>query len=119
MKNFLVLLFILIPISTSAESMIGTVQSISEEYGNLESSITSAAMESLGITVNNHFIMDYRGTKITVYFGKSYSDVEIGGWISFINWENKLRIARNKRNAAETLNAKVGDSFTISKQMHE
>ena len=76
-------------------------------------------MESLGLTVNNHFVMDYLGTKITVYIGKSYSDVEIGGWISFINWEDKLRIARIKRNAAETLTAKVGDNFTISKQMHE
>ena len=119
MKNLLALLFILMPVSASAESMIGTVQSISEEYGNLESSITSAAMESLGIKVNSHFVMDYRGTKITVYFGRAYSDVEIGGWISFINWEDKLRIARNERNAAETLNAKVGDRFTISKQMHE
>ena len=74
MKNLLALLFILIPVSASAESMIGTVQNISEEYGNLESSITSAAMESLGITVNNHFVMDYLGTKITVYFGKSCCD---------------------------------------------
>ena len=119
MKNLLAFLFILIPVSVSAESISGTVESISTEYGNLETSITSETMASLGIEVNNHFVMVYRGAKITVYFGKTYSDVESGSWVSFINWENKLRIARNQKNAAETLSAEVGNTFKISKQTHD
>ena len=119
MKNLLAFLFILIPVSVSAESISGTVESISTEYGNLETSITSETMASLGIEVNNHFVMVYRGAKITVYFGKTYSDVESGGWVSFINWENKLRIARNQKNAAETLSVEVGNTFKISKQTHD
>ena len=118
MKNLLVLLFILIPVSVGAESISGTVEGISTEYGNLETSITSETLASLGIKVNDHFVMAYRSAKITVYFGKTYSDVESGDWVSFINWENKLRIARNQKNAAETLSAEVGNTFKISKQMH-
>ena len=118
MKNLLAFLFILIPLSVGAESTSGTVESISTEYGNLETSITLETLGSLGIKVNDHFVMDYKDTKIPVYFGKTYSDVESGEWVSFINWENKLRIARNQKNAAETLSAEVGNTFKISKQMH-
>ena len=119
MKNLLAFLFILIPLSVGAESTSGTVESISTEYGNLETSITLETLGSLGIKVNDHFVMDYKDTKIPVYFGKTYSDVEPGGWVSFINWENKLRIARNQKNAAETLSAEVGNTFKISKQTHD
>ena len=118
MKNLLVLLLILIPVSVGAESISGTVEGISTEYGNLEPSITSETLASLGIKVNDHFVMAYRSAILTVYFGKTYSDVESGDWVSFINWENKLRIARNQKNAAETLSAEVGNTFKISKQMH-
>ena len=72
MKNLLAFLFILIPLSVGAESTSGTVESISTEYGNLETSITSETLGSLGIKVNDHFVMAYRSAKITVYFGKTY-----------------------------------------------
>tara|TARA_B100000579_G_C22489183_1_gene691596 strand:+ start:89 stop:451 length:363 start_codon:yes stop_codon:yes gene_type:complete len=119
MKTLFALLFILVPLVALAESTSGTVESISSEYGNLETSITSNVMDSLGIKVNDQFIINYGGEKITIYFGKTYSDVESGDWISFINWENKLRIARNHKNAAEALGAKVGDSFTISNKTYD
>ena len=118
MKNLLAFLFILIPVSVSAESISGTVESISTEYGNLETSITLETLGSLGIKVNDHFVMDYKGAKITLYFGKTYSDVESGDWVSFINWENKLRIDRNQKNAAEKLSAEVGNTDKITKQKH-
>jgi S-adenosylmethionine hydrolase len=113
--HFFALLCLLVPISLVAESTSGTVESISEEYGNLETSITLDDINSLDIQTSDQLLVMYGDQKITTYFGKTYEDVASGEWISFINWENKLRIARNHKNAAKALSAKIGDKLTISK----
>ena len=98
-----------------AESVTGKIESVAAEYGNLETSLTQDDLDSLAIKVGDHFTVTHGTQTITVYLGKTYEDVKKGEWISFANWEKKLRIARSFANAAETLGAKVGDEVTIEK----
>ncbi len=118
MKLIITLLCLLTPLYSLAESPAstnGTIEVIGDEYGNLETSITQADLDSLALVLGDNFTMTFGKTSVSIHLGKTYEDVENGEWISFINWEKKLRIARNLANAAETLNAKAGDSFSINK----
>ena len=118
MKFIITLLCLLSPLYSLAESPAstnGTIEAIGDEYGNLETSITQVDLDSLALVVGDNFTLTFGQTSVSVHLGKTYEDVELGMWISFVNWEKKLRIARNTANAAETLNAKVGDVFSITK----
>jgi len=118
MKFIITLLCLLSPLYSLAESPAskeGTIEAIGDEFGNLETSITQADLDSLALVVGDNFTLTFGKTTVSVHLGKTYGDVENGEWISFVNWEKKLRLARNLANAAETLNAKVGDAFSIKK----
>ena len=118
MKFFITLLCLLSPLYSLAKSpasISGTIEAIGDEYGNLETSITQGDLDSLALAVGDSFTLTLGQTSVSVHLGKTYEDVEKGKWISFVNWEKKLRIARNTANAAETLNTKTGDSFSITK----
>ena len=117
MKFFITLLCLLSPLYSVAEpsaSTTGTIEAISEEYGNLETSITQADLDNLALRVGDNFTLNHGEESVSVYLGKTYEDVAKGEWVSFVNWEKKLRIAMNLANAAETLNIKAGDTFSIT-----
>ena len=118
MKFIITLLCLLSPLYSLAESPTskeGTIEAIGDEFGNLETSISQTDLDSLALVVGDNFTLTFGKTTVSVHLGKTYGDVENGEWISFVNWEKKLRLARNLANAAETLNAKVGDAFSIKK----
>ena len=115
MKILVTLFCLLMPSLANAQSITGTIESIAAEYGNLETSLSHEDIETLSLEIGDHFTVAHGDQMITVYFGKTYEDVKKGEWISFLNWEKKLRIAKSFANAAETLDAKAGDDLTISK----
>ena len=98
----------------AAESAKGSVLLITEDFGNMDTSITETQLQVLGITLGDDFDLTHKDTTVSVHFGFTYSDVPEGEWVSFINETAKLRIARNYENAAMTLKASVGDEITIS-----
>lgn len=97
------------------DTLTGQVGSIGEEYGNIETTIDQNHLDALGITTGDHFIVTHRDQSVTVLLGKTYEDVERGEWISFLNWEGKLRLARSFANAAEALDATPGDEIVLSR----
>ncbi len=102
------------PSIASAESARGTILSITEDFGNMDTSISEAQLDKLGISFGGSFDLTHKDTTVSVHFGFTYSDVPEGEWVSFINETAKLRIARNYENAAMTLKASVGDEITLS-----
>jgi len=102
--------------SAVAESVSGTIVGISNDFGNLETSLTEQDVDDLGLSRGASYTLLFKDKTISVHFGTTYSDVEEGKWISFINDLGQLRIARNFENAAQTLNADVGDKLTISNE---
>ena len=107
-----------VPVSTAtltAESASGRIVEVGAEYGNLETSLVAADLIHLGLAKGKTFTAVCNGNEISVVLGDTYSDVPEGDWIAFINWEGKLRLARNLRNASEALSATVGDAVTISR----
>jgi len=102
------------PSIASEESARGTILLITEDFGNMDTSISEAELDELGISFGGSFDLTHKGTTVSVHFGFTYSDVPEGEWVSFINETAKLRIARNYENAAMTLKASVGDEITLS-----
>ena len=115
MKTLITLFCLLLPTLANSQSVTGTIESVGSEYGNLETSLSHEDIEALSLEVGDHFTVAHDGQTIRVYFGRTYEDVEKGEWISFLNWEKKLRIARSFANAAKTLGAKAGDELNIFK----
>ena len=99
----------------TSQSAGGRISEVGEEYGNLETSLVAADLTHIGLAKGDMFTAVCNGNEISVYLGDTYSDVAEGEWIAFINWEGKLRLARNLHNASETLSAKAGDAVTISR----
>jgi len=97
-----------------AESVTATVKSIMGDYGNLNTSVTASQLHDLGISQGENYTMQHKGTKVTVYYGMTYSDVATGEWVSFVLDDGTIQIARNFENAAETLKVSVDDEIIIS-----
>ncbi len=97
------------------DTLTGQVGSIGEEYGNIETTIEQNHLDALGISTGDLFIVTHGDQSVTVLLGKTYEDVERGEWISFLNWEGKLRLARSFANAADTLGAMPGDEIILSR----
>ena len=114
MKTLLALICCLAPAFVLASSASGKIEKIAGEYGNIETTLTQQDLDRLDLQTGDDFQLMHKEVLIIVHLGETYGDVEQGFWISFINWEGKLRIARNAANAAETLDAAEGDDLTIS-----
>ena len=97
------------------DAVSGKIEIIGEEYGNIDTTLTQTDLDKLDLKVGDDFALTHNTTTVTVHLGKTYEDVEKGEWVSFLNWEDKLRLARSFANASETLKAEVGDDITIRK----
>jgi len=86
---------------------------ISEEYGNIETNATAAALEEIGLSAGDSFPVGFDGKEVRVYLGTTYSDVPRGDWVAFITEAGNLRLARNFENAATTLGVEVGDTLVL------
>ncbi|MBP19038.1 MAG: SAM-dependent chlorinase/fluorinase [Pseudomonadales bacterium] len=114
LRTGLLILVFLFSLHASAESVTGTINSITEDYGNLNTSVTASQLDELGILQGANYTLKHKGTKVSVYYGSTYSDVSNGEWVSFVLDDGTIRVARNFENAGATLAAVVGDEITIS-----
>lgn len=106
------------PVSTAlltTDSARGQITEVGAEYGNLETSLVATDLLHIGLAKGDTFTAVCNKNEVSVYLGDTYEDVAEGEWIAFLNWEGKLRLARNLKNASETLSAKAGDVVTISR----
>ena len=95
-------------------ALTGTVTEVGSEYGNLDTSITKDAVEDAGIVEGDTIVFACGGPSFTVTYATTYGDVSEGAWVAFINWDNKLRLARNLANAAETSDCALNDAVTVA-----
>lgn len=105
-----------IPLVSSAEfkdgGAYGSVLSITEEFGNINTEFIESDIKTLGIEPDSLFLLKYEMNVFEVYLGENYDDVGEGDWIAL--WrDGRLRIARNLDNAAMTLGCKEGDILFI------
>lgn len=92
------------------------VESITEEYGNVDTDLSWEQVFDLGLEQGSTFTISFGDRTFDVLLGTTYGDVERGEWIGFITDTGVLRLARNFDNAAETLRCKVGDTLFIDKK---
>ncbi len=115
MRAILILIWCLMPTLATADAADGSIATVAAEFGNIETTLTQEDLDRLEIRVGDDFQLTHKDTTVTVRLGRTYEDVERGEWIAFINWEDKLRVARSFANAAETLGAEDGDPLTIAR----
>ncbi|MEJ2131185.1 MAG: SAM-dependent chlorinase/fluorinase [Gammaproteobacteria bacterium] len=111
------LLMVLAGVVLHASALAGIaaqVESISEEYGNVNTTVTWEQVLELGLEPGSTFTIRFGDKTFQVTLGTTYGDVERGEWIGLITDTGILRLARNFENAAQTLGCEVGDTITIS-----
>jgi S-adenosylmethionine hydrolase len=105
-----------IPLVSSAEfkdgGAYGSVLSITEEYGNINTEFIESDLKMLGIEPDSSFLLKYKMNVFEVHLGENYDDVGEGDWIAI--WrDGRLRIARNLDNAAMKLGCKEEDILFV------
>lgn len=93
----------------------GTVTEVSQEFGNLDTSITKDAVAAAGMSEGDTLRFACGGPAFDVAYATDYGDVAEGAWVAFINWDDKLRFARNRASAAEAANCKLADTVSVSR----
>ena len=93
----------------------GVITEGGAEFGNLDTSITKAGVEAVGMQQGDTLSFSCGGSTFEVAYKTTYADVSEGAWVAFLNWDDKLRFARNRANAAETAVCKLDDAVTVSK----
>lgn len=99
--------------SVSPVVLTGTVSEVSREYGNLDTTIVKEALEAAGIVQGDTIEFTCGGPSFDVAFASGYGDVAEGAWVAFINWDDKLRLARNLASAAEAADCGLNDAVTV------
>jgi S-adenosylmethionine hydrolase len=93
----------------------GKIHEVSDNHGNLNTDIDEALVTEAGLQKGGKFLFTCNGQTFTATFGTTYDDVASGDWVGFINWEKKLRVARNAANAAQTSGCGLNDLVTITR----
>ena len=91
-----------------------TVIRISEEYQNINTSITDTTLAEHGIVHGERFDVAFKEHRFTAFLGKTYKDVDKGAWIALIEDDHRLQIAISYGNAATEIGCAVGDTLLIS-----
>jgi S-adenosylmethionine hydrolase len=114
--NRLVFLGILLlaAINVEGADLQAKVTGITEDYGNIDTDVSLEQLVELDIKPGDSFVVTFGDHQVTAKFGASYGDVPRGEWIALFTELEKLRIARNLENAANTIGIAAGDLVTIS-----
>ncbi len=100
-----------------SEAFTGSVILVSEDHGNIDTDISRDTLQAKGISKGDTLRVSFGDQQFSVPLAETYGDVDKGEWVAFINWEEKLRIARNADNAARTLGVSEGDQIGLQKQV--
>ena len=110
---FVLVLTTTLALAAEVKEVQGKVITVSQDYGNLDTSFTPKDIKGLGVNAGDSFQVGFGGKRFEVYLGQAYSDVPKGDWVAFFTQAGTLRIARNLDNAAKTLGVKEGDALTL------
>ncbi len=91
------------------------VKSIHPAFGNLETEFIEKDLNALGIVKKTYFQLIFKDKTFKVFYGAAYSDVPKGEWIALLTANGTIEIARNFKNAGDTLGCKKGDRIFIKK----
>ena len=83
-------------------------------YGNVTLDVQAADFQAMGLRAGDSFRLSHGDKAVEVKFGKTYSDVPKGQWVAFFDGEDRLLVALNSGNAADTLGLKVGEKAVIA-----
>ena len=94
----------------------GTITRVEPPFGNLDTSLLDADVESLGIAIGNSFQVRCQDKVIDIVLASNYGDVPRGEWVAVVSMQGTLKIARSFASASEASGCKAGDSLFISKR---
>ena len=87
---------------------------ISEEFANINTSVTREELAEKGIVENSWITVTYKDKSYPMLMGKDYGDVARGEWIARIDEEdNRLQLAISFGNAATDMGCTVGDKLQL------
>jgi len=89
------------------------VTEVSRVYGNVLLDAQPADFEAVGLSRNTYFQLTLREHTFRVFYGKDFSSVKRGEWVTFVNADGFFWLARNFQNAADATQAEVGDLVQI------
>jgi S-adenosylmethionine hydrolase len=98
----------------NAASATGTIRQMRPLYGNIYTSFVESDLMKLGIKIGSQFSLTKGEQSVVITFAKAYSDVPLKAWVAFIDSEGHVQLSRNYENAAETINAQIGDKLMIT-----
>ncbi len=91
-----------------------TVTRISEEFANINTSVSDTTLAEYGITHGDTFAARFRDRTVEPFLGRDYKDVPRGDWVALIEEDHRLQIAISYGHAATELGCAVGDTLYIS-----
>ncbi len=90
------------------------ILNISEEFANINTSITREELAEKGIVENSWITVTYKDKSYPMLMGKDYGDVARGKWIARIDEEDdRLQLAISFGNAANDMGCTVGDKLLL------
>ncbi len=84
-------------------------------YGNITLDFQASDFDRLGIGPGTTFSLTAGGKSVPVRLARTYTDVPRGEYVAFFDAEDRLLVAINRGNAAESLGVKVGDVLAVGK----
>jgi pimeloyl-ACP methyl ester carboxylesterase len=91
----------------------GRVIDITHNHGNVFIDFSRHDFARLGIAPGDKFSLRTGKMTVKVHYGTTFSDVEVGEWISFPTAEGDTIVAINYGNAFENLGSSIGDTVRI------
>jgi len=73
----------------------GTITRVEPPFGNLDTSLLDADVESLGIAIGNSFQVRCQDKVIDIVLASNYGDVPRGEWVAVVSMQGTLKIARS------------------------
>ncbi|MBS0659493.1 MAG: SAM-dependent chlorinase/fluorinase [Verrucomicrobia bacterium] len=83
-------------------------------YGNVTLDVQPLDLQQIGLQKGDVFRLSHGDKAVEVKLGTTYSDVPKGQWVAFFDGEERLLVALNGGNAADTLGLKVGDKAVLA-----
>jgi len=86
-----------------------------DHYGNLQTNISAALVDSLGATIGDKLRVEIGGETLRVPFVRTYGDVGEGEALIFTASTGRLELALNQESAAAFFDVQPGDRVRVSR----
>ena len=92
----------------------GEVLSI-DSFGNIISNISEEELEFAGFNEGDSLVVTVGNKSSNVQFCSAYGEVPVGTLLTLVGSSNFLEAAANQGSALKFFEAKIGDTFLVSK----